>query len=168
MQVDASCKQMITTSTCNDANCEIFASEQLRRIGWIPFSGSCCWYCDLLSLEVLARRPISRPGKVVDLGCGNASVGKKKVEKLRLIQGISNSKRKSVYRGIILKSQEELVNVRVFNDSWNANNTPAYSLVQTQSLMLWTVLINGILSHEETDMRPFRLPMLSQTPSEEI
>ena len=37
--------------------------------------------------------------------------GKKKVEKLRLIQGISNSKRKSVYRGIILKSQEELVNV---------------------------------------------------------
>lgn len=96
--------------------------------------------------------------------CGNASVGKKKVEKLRLIQGISNSKRKSVYRGIILKSQEELVNVRVFNDSWNANNTPAYSLVQTQSLMLWTVLINGILSHEETDMRPFRLPMLSPNP----
>lgn len=65
------CKQMI------HANCEIFASEQLRRIGWIPFSGSCCWYCDSLSLEVLARRPISRPQ--VDLGMQHAG-GKKMVE----------------------------------------------------------------------------------------
>lgn len=164
MQVDASCKQMIRP---------VHAMMQIVR--YLPPSSSgelvgshsqeavagtvTCW----ASKSWLV---VQFPGleKLLISECGNASVGKKKVEKLRLIQGISNSKRKSVYRGIILKSQEELVNVRVFNDSWNANNTPAYSLVQTQSLMLWTVLINGILSHEETDMRPFRLPMLSPNP----